>query len=94
MKYAKTASPPPKWSPWHVATITAFGAAIFLATLGADGQAQTIAALIAGAVAFFPFWRQQKKHEAAVTTRYTELLRDAGDDGLPLTKNTGHRLPE
>lgn len=86
-KYAKATTPPPQWSPWYAATAVAFGIGFLGAITGASPQAQTLAALLAGAVTFFSLWQQKRKHEAAVSARYRELLSAAGDDGTPIRPN-------
>ncbi len=99
VEFGKLASPPPRWSPWYAAAVVAFGSTFVCSTFagiaGVDfastafGQAQTITSLLAGGATFYPLWRQQKNHDTAVSARYSELLREVGDDGAPLSKNTG-----
>lgn len=94
---ATAAMPPPHWSPWYAASAIAFGVALVCSTFGAIfglslsspkfGQAQLITSLLAGAITFYPLWRQQKKHEAAISARYKELLGEVGDDGAPILRN-------
>jgi hypothetical protein len=86
-EYAKATTPPPQWSPWYAATTVAFGLAILGAITGVGPQAQTLTAILAGAITFFALWRQNRKHEAAVSARYKELLSAAGDDGAPIRPN-------
>lgn len=85
-KYAMAVAPPPKWSPWYAATAVAFGIAIVCAVIGTSPQVQTQAAFIAGAITFVPVWWLQRRHDAAVSARYKELMStdtSAGEPGGP-----------